>query len=62
LTSSRFKVPSSKLKAKCGYSFPPFSKGGLGGILSTLENPPESPFRKGGLKDRLRKSPVEKLP
>jgi hypothetical protein len=28
---------------------PPFFKGGPGGIFLGFQNPPESPFRKGGL-------------
>ena len=34
---------------KIGKSFPPFLKGGMGDFDIRLENPPKSPFRKGGL-------------
>jgi hypothetical protein len=34
--------------------FPPFLKGGIGGIFLAWQNPPKSPFAKGDFKAFLR--------
>jgi hypothetical protein len=39
-----------ELRAYSETVFPPFGKGGQGGFaVAALENPPKSPFSKGGL-------------